>query len=381
VGGSILIPDDLPAIRGKMEEVGARLLVVDPLVAHLPGSVNSWRDQDVRRALAPLARMADDLHAAVIVIVHLNKREVADVLSRISGSVGIGAAVRSILLAAPDPDPATSAGTRLLAHAKTNFGEIAPALRYRIEGRTVDGPEGPIKTSGIVWFGEVSGVRADDLLVKPTSGEEQNQREEAAAWLKEVLGKGPQPAKKVLREARENGISEGTLLRAKRGLGVKSVKTAYDGPWCWTLFEGDQPSPQGDQYRGSDHLRQEAGLERVSGAGSTEDDHSPTIDHLRDRDDHLREAPGQTESGPPQAEPRDSPDGPGAEPPEVLRARRLRMGLCPGCGGPARPGHPCSRCWQAYGRVEVPAAVQAKPACAACGRALDGGRCAWCGQW
>lgn len=287
ISGTILLPDDIPAIRAKLQEVGARLLIVDPLVAHLPGSVNSWRDQDVRRALAPLARLADDLCAAVVVIVHLNKRDSADVLSRVSGSVGIVAAARSVLLAALDP-AYPDGPTRVLAHVKSNLGPLAPTLRYRIEGWSIDGPEGKVQTSSVVWMGEAPDVRASELLASQTP-EERGEREEAATWLREALAAGPRPAKEVLREARRNGFSEATLLRAKRGLGVRSVKVGFaSGSWCWALAEDGQPSPEGHQYSAGDHLRQDASLARASDAGLAEDDHVSDIDQLHGGADHLR---------------------------------------------------------------------------------------------
>jgi hypothetical protein len=43
---------------------------------------------------------------------------------------------------------------------------------------------------------------------------------EAAEWLRDVLADGPLDAKDVFRQARENGISERTLKRAKRPAGT-----------------------------------------------------------------------------------------------------------------------------------------------------------------
>ena len=58
------IPEDLPLIEKGIRRVGARLVVVDPLMAFLSGDTNSHRDQDVRRALAPLAGLAERTGAA-----------------------------------------------------------------------------------------------------------------------------------------------------------------------------------------------------------------------------------------------------------------------------------------------------------------------------
>src|SRR5207249_5432167 len=52
------IPDDLPQIEAAIQSVDAKLLVLDPLVATLGAETNSYRDQDIRRTLAPVAALA-----------------------------------------------------------------------------------------------------------------------------------------------------------------------------------------------------------------------------------------------------------------------------------------------------------------------------------
>src|SRR5262249_10252481 len=46
--------EGLGHVAEAVRRVGARLVVIDPLVAYLPSDVNTYRDQDVRRALLPL---------------------------------------------------------------------------------------------------------------------------------------------------------------------------------------------------------------------------------------------------------------------------------------------------------------------------------------
>jgi len=227
----IVLPDDLASLESQLRAVGARILVLDPLVAYLSGRVNSWNDQQVRRALAPLAKMAEALDLACACVVHLNRRETSEVLTRISGSGGIGAAARSVFLVAPDPD---DGGTCLLAHAKSNLSPLAPTLRFRIEGREVQGDDGLIPTSGVAWLGEASGVRADDLLVRDTP-EERGRISEAADWLRDAVAKGSRPAKELYAEGRASGFTPRTLERAKPGAGVRSRKDAFHGGWVWEL--------------------------------------------------------------------------------------------------------------------------------------------------
>jgi hypothetical protein len=82
----LAIPDDLSAVEALIRGDGVRLLVVDPLVAHLPIHIDSHKDQSVRRALAPLYRLAVATDIAVIALLHLNKTNGLAPLARLSGS-------------------------------------------------------------------------------------------------------------------------------------------------------------------------------------------------------------------------------------------------------------------------------------------------------
>ena len=86
----IEIPDDLDTVAEEMQRTGARLLVVDPLVAHLPSEIDTHKDGQVRRALAPLYRLAQELDCAVVVTIHLNKAQGMQPLQRLSGSGAFG---------------------------------------------------------------------------------------------------------------------------------------------------------------------------------------------------------------------------------------------------------------------------------------------------
>ncbi len=241
VSGLTLEPKVLTNLAERMREVDAKLLVIDPLSAHLPAQVNSWRDQDIRRVLSLLSQLAENLAAAVLLIVHLNKREEADVLARVSGSMGIVAAARSVLFAGPDQQ-APNGETRLLAHAKCNLGPCSASLRYKIEARTMTVDDGEsVTTSRSVWLGVAPGVSSSDLLSRPDQGRG-SKRQAAEAWLRRLLIEGSRSQEDIAREADQVGFSWGTVRRAKESLGIKGKKQGFEGPWMWEL-----PSSQGAQ--------------------------------------------------------------------------------------------------------------------------------------
>src|SRR5262249_61214174 len=112
-----------------VRRVCARLVVVDVLAAYLSGQVDSYRDADVRRALHPLARLAEETGSVVLVLRHLSKSGGTNALYRGGGSIGIIGAARVGLLAAIDPE---DDGRRVLAVTKSNLAAIPSALAYRL---------------------------------------------------------------------------------------------------------------------------------------------------------------------------------------------------------------------------------------------------------
>ena len=105
------IPEDIPLIEATLMAMDAALLVVDPLVAFLGWKVNVSRDQDVRRALAPLKAMAERCGVAVVLLRHLNKQLLTNALYRGGGSIGIIGGARFGLMFAYDlEDPPGSRG-------------------------------------------------------------------------------------------------------------------------------------------------------------------------------------------------------------------------------------------------------------------------------
>jgi AAA domain len=225
----ISILDDLHVIEAAIERVGAVLVVIDPLMAFLPGEINSHRDQDVRRALAPLARMAERTGAAVVVVRHLNKGSGGNALYRGGGSIGIVGAVRSGLLIANDPEDDSR---RVLASIKSNLAAPAPSLVFSLSGAR----NGAVCVD---WKGE-SPLDASALLSAPTDPEERSVLQEARDLLRDVLSEGPVPASEVKDEARSADISERTLKTAKRELRVLTSREGKAGKsgggrWIWAL--------------------------------------------------------------------------------------------------------------------------------------------------
>lgn len=147
------LPADIPELRDVVEATGAGLVVIDPLMAFLSGSHDAYKDADVRRALHPLADMARDTGCCVLVVRHLRKSG-GKAIHAGSGSIGIGGAARTVLVAAEDPD---RDGVFILAVAKNNIGPKGGSLAYTVQ------TDDSLGCGRIHWMGG-TGHTADDLM-------------------------------------------------------------------------------------------------------------------------------------------------------------------------------------------------------------------------
>ncbi len=235
--GSFALPRDIEWLRQAIEHTGARYVLIDPLMAYLnPGEVNSYRDQDIRTALAPLSRLAAETGCAIVAIRHLNKGTATNALYRGGGSIGISAAARSVLLVAADPND-ESKQRRILARSKGNLSAPVPSLAYHIAVTENSVPY-------IVWEGETDHT-ASQLLSLPVDEETRSATGEAMEWLRAVLtdAGGQMPAKDVQTRARQDGITDKVLRSARQNI-CETTKEGFGatGVWTWRLAP-KMPSP------------------------------------------------------------------------------------------------------------------------------------------
>jgi hypothetical protein len=116
----------------------------------------------------------------------------------------------------------------VLAQSKGSLSDAA-SLCYR----TVKGDDGIVT---VEWLG-ASKYSATDLAAANATADEHSALLEARYVLYSILSEGRVPASDVIRLAKHTGVSERTLKRAKRDLGVASWKHG-SGPgsqWSWEL--------------------------------------------------------------------------------------------------------------------------------------------------
>lgn len=213
----LTLPDhiaELDAECARLEvESGRRvgLLVVDPISAFLSSSADSHKTADVRRALAPLASLAEREGLAVIAVAHLNKSTAAKLIDRLSGSGAFGAAPRSVLVLARHPDdPQGEQGReRVIVHVKSNYSVYAPTLAAKVAPVSLSDELGSVPT--LAMLGDCPQIGPDDLRATnaDASGEDCEQSILAA------VEAGERPSGEVKREVSESlGCSRRTVERA-----------------------------------------------------------------------------------------------------------------------------------------------------------------------
>jgi hypothetical protein len=234
----LALPDHVAVLERAIREIGATLVVIDPLAAFMSPKLNRNRDEDVRQALTPLCDMAERTSAAIVGIRHLNKGGGSNPAYRSGGSVGIIGAVRAAHLVALDPEDDK---VHVFIPYKNNLEKLQGALPFRI----IKSPED--KAAHIEWIaGESRTYSARDLLRgDATKDDGRGERDFtkldlAKRFLVEMLRTGPRLVSEVEELAEQHGIAPTTLRRAREGLKVRARRNpAYQGPFKYHLPEGE----------------------------------------------------------------------------------------------------------------------------------------------
>jgi hypothetical protein len=224
---------DVELLRATVEDAGARLVVIDVLMAYLDARTNSYRDQDMRSVLGPLAAMAEQTGCAVLFLRHPTKNGARDPILAGGGSIGIIGAARVGLLASFHPEDEElpeSARRRLLAVSKCNVAAKADTLVYRLIP-----PDGH-DVAAVIWGG-TSPLGARDLTVDPRDASEHAELTDAQRVVMSLFadGAGAVRASDAEEAGRRAGIPKRTLTEARRKLHITTEKASMDSGWWWVL--------------------------------------------------------------------------------------------------------------------------------------------------
>ena len=211
------------------ERPETRAVIIDPISAFMPIATDSYKNTEVRGALAPFATIAMARGVAVVGVTHLRKSK-GQALHRVLDSLAFVAAALAVWLVGRDPQ---CAERRLFLSMKTNLAPAASGLAFHIEAVPVSIGAENVPTPRIAWEAGVVTMTADEALrpAKEHAGGEAMGR--ACTWLVEELRGGPQPAADLQARAKAAGLAWRTVKRAKAVLQVESVKKGKPGGWTW----------------------------------------------------------------------------------------------------------------------------------------------------
>jgi putative DNA primase/helicase len=212
---------DLARLEPVLATGRVGLLVVDPLTAYL-GKPDSYKDQDVRQVLGPLAKLAAKHGVAIVAVMHLTKSEDRKALYRAGGSIAFTASARKVLVVVKDPDDPER---RLLGSVKENIGGKPPTRAFRIT------------ELGMKWEDAEAHADIDDILSRPTGPQDEPKAPKlhsAMTFLKAELAGGPVLVAKLRAQVEAQGLNWKTVEKAKAALRVQT-SAREGGGWLWAL--------------------------------------------------------------------------------------------------------------------------------------------------
>jgi hypothetical protein len=191
---TISAPNDLQALREWCAEHDIRLLIIDPIMSVISGSIDTHKDREVRQALDPLSRFAASSGVGILGLIHVNKSSTTDPLNSVMASRAFTAVARSVLYCIVDPE--CEQGDRyLFGHPKCNVGPKQPTISYSIlqvqfeldPDLVEDGDEAVITTSRVKWGDEDDRSIAEAMEGPPRERAKGEVNASILAW---IAGKG-----------------------------------------------------------------------------------------------------------------------------------------------------------------------------------------------
>lgn len=225
---SFQLQTDLAKLQHAVGDIGdVALVVIDPISSYF-GDVDTHQMTKVRPVLEQLAGFAESANVAVLAIHHPPKAATGKAIHAFSGSLAFVAGPRIAFIVAVEPETER----RLLLSVGSNIGKDAAGLGYRI----AEAHAGRIKTTRLQWDDAPVTVSASEAL-RAGNGEQSNKQTAAEEFLRDALDDGPRYQTEINTLARQQGISDRTLRRAKDQLHIESFKEGLglEQHWIWSL--------------------------------------------------------------------------------------------------------------------------------------------------
>jgi hypothetical protein len=243
-------------LTDQMCDQKVKLLVVDPIMSTLGGSIDIHKNNEVREYLAPYLRIAHAIDGVVIGIAHFRKNGAGSAVQALTGSGAFGEVTRSVFGFAKTCTAANDGeDIRVMSQSKNSAGREDLAVQYRLDlvpVRAADGRQTEMTKFVITGDSEIT---VEDIMAE--GADVHSKGSDARAWLHDFLMmNGPTASKAVKVAARsDTDFSESTLMRAMRALKVVVENRSIDGKprvSFWRLPDAAQSVPDSDWTDGWD---------------------------------------------------------------------------------------------------------------------------------
>ena len=182
-----------------------------------------------------MKELAQERKIAVLGIVHFNKKEDSDLITRIGGSMAFAGVARSVLGVSYDTRETDedNRDVRLLSSLKMNLDRKPDTLAFKINGNLkINFDPKPVMVDA-------------DTLFSRESRERKQKQGITDIWLQTYLKENPDSlSREVIKQAGEEGITRASIYRAKaklenQGL-LKPTETGYgkENKSFWKLSGG-----------------------------------------------------------------------------------------------------------------------------------------------
>jgi hypothetical protein len=248
-----LSPKYLDLLRDKVKQKQTQLIVFDPLFSVLPDKTQADSAPSVRRLLLTLKAFTESERISTLGIAHPNKDSSQDPRDRLSGSAAWTDGPRFTYLMTRDPDNPLGP-RRYLVPNKANLlkdeekratlWEVKSIPMLRKNGEELLDGNGNALTAPTLEFITATPETFDSLNDPDRQKKKEKQETQetgklhlAKMFLRGALAWGPRPAPEVQARAAAAGITEVTLARAKKELGIAPLPPTNENGkhWQWAL--------------------------------------------------------------------------------------------------------------------------------------------------
>ena len=215
----LYLPTDIAQLESVVKALEVRLLIIDPIMAFISPEISSNSDQAVRIALGCLKTLGQEMGVTVLLVRHLNKSGGNKVLYRGGGSIGIIGLTRSGMYVGVNPDDKDQ---KILAQSKNNLGPLTKPWAFRLRSNS-NGDR------SICWEGETQ-IPLSRVM---DTAKEELPSEKAEKFLQSFLADATTgiPVTTIIEAATKAGITQGTLIKARKALQICTKKVGHQ--WFW----------------------------------------------------------------------------------------------------------------------------------------------------